>query len=173
MTERPSMIQNTLSSTNHKFVLHKANTKIFNWQVQKFDVPDINISTAKATSSPKVGSWNLAGTAINYDRLRVEFLLDENLEAWIEIKEWINEIVAPYENQPTNLYGQAESTAAIHIMTNNHSPTGKVFTFNRLYPVRLKGPSYDATVTDPAPLTCEVEFAYDTYDLEIAVGSSI
>jgi hypothetical protein len=167
------MIQNTMSSTNHKFVLHKANTKIFNWQVQKFDVPDINISTAKATSSPKVGSWEIAGTAISYDRLVVQFLLDEDLEAWIEIKEWIKEIVAPYDNQPTNLYGQAESTAAIHIMTNNHSPTGKVFTFNRLYPVRLKGPSYDVTVTDPTPLTCEVVFAYDTFDLEIAVGSAI
>lgn len=173
MSNRPSMIQNTLSSTNHKFVLHKANTKIFNWQVQKFDVPDINISTAKATSSPKVGSWNLAGTAINYDRLVVEFLLDEDLESWVEIKEWINEIVSPYENQPTNLYGQAESTAAIHIMTNNHSPTGKVFTFNRLYPVRLKGPSYDATVTDPTPLTCVVEFAFDTFDMEISVGAAI
>lgn len=173
MTDRPSMIQNTLSSTNHKFVLHKANTKIFNWQVQKFDVPDINISTAKATSSPKVGSWNIAGTAINYDMLRVQFLLDENLEAWAEIKEWIKEIVDPYGNQPTNLYNQAESTAAIHIMTNNHSPTGKVFTFHRLYPVRLRGPSYDVTVSDPTPLTCVVDFMYDTYDLEIAVDNTI
>lgn len=173
MSENGIMIQNSLSSTNHKFVLHKPNTKIFNWQVQKFDVPDISISTANATSSPKVAGFQLAGTGMKFDRLRVQFVLDENLETWIEIYRWLKEIVEPYGNQPTNLYNQAESTAAIHIMTNNHSPTGKVFTFRRLFPVRLKGPEYDVTVTDSTPLICEVEFAYDTFDLEIASGATI
>ena len=173
MSERPNLINNTFSSTNHKFVLHKGDHKIFNWNVQTFVLPDISISTAKATSSPKVGSWEIAGTAVNYDRLVVRFLLDENLEAWQEIYTWLKELVNGYQNQPTNLYGQAESTAAIHITTNNHSSLGKVFTFRRLFPVRLGGIEFDATVTDPGILSCEVTFQYDVYDLEIQAGVTI
>lgn len=173
MTERAIMIQNTLSSTNHKFVLHKQNTKIFNWQVQKFDVPDISISVAKATSSPKIDSWRIAGTGLVYDRLTVRFVLDENLEAWVEIYKWLKEIVDGYGPQPTELYGQAESTAAIHVMTNNHSPTGMVYTFRRLFPVRLGGPQYDVTSTDPDQQVIEVEFAYDVFDFELAAAEII
>ena len=173
MEPRPNLITNTFSSTNHKFVLHKADQKIFNWNVQIFALPDISISTAKATSSPKNASWEIAGTGISYDKLVVRFLLDENLEAWQEIYTWLKEIVDPYKNQPTNLYGQAESTAAIHITTNNHSSLGKVFTFHRLFPVRLGGIEFDATVSDPGILSCEVTFAYDVYDLEIGAGVTI
>lgn len=173
MTERTIMIQNTLSSTNHKFVLHKQNTKIFNWQVQKFDVPTISISEAKTTSSPKIDSWRIAGTALKYDTLRVQFVLDENLEAWIEIYRWIKEICDGYGPQPTELYGQAESTAAIHVMTNNHSPTGMVYTFKRLWPIALTGPQYDVTSSDPDQQVVTVEFRYDTFDFELAAAENI
>lgn len=173
MDERTTLITNTFSSTNHKFVLHKYNHKVFNWNVQIFALPDISISTAKATSSPKVGSHELAGTAMNFDRLVVRFLLDENLEAWQEIYTWLKELVDPYKHQPTNLYGEAESTAAIHITTNNHSSLGKVFTFHRLFPVRLGGIEFDTTVSDPGVMSCEVTFAYDVYDLEVLAGVTI
>jgi hypothetical protein len=162
-----------MSSTNHKFVLHKPDTKIFNWNCQIFDLPDISISTAKATSSPKIGSWELPGTALIFEKLTVRFLMDENIEAWQEIYVWIKELVDGYKPQPTNLYGQAESTASIHILTNNHSSMGKVFTFRRLYPVRLGGIQFDTTVSGPQVLSCDVTFVYDTYDLEIGAGVTI
>ena len=99
--------------------------------------------------------------------------MDENIEAWQEIYVWIKELVDAYKHQPTNLYNQAESTAAIHITTNNHSSLGKVFTFHRLFPVRLGGIEFDSTTTDPNVLSCDVTFAYDVYDLEIGAGVSI
>lgn len=168
--ERPNLIQNTMSGTNFKFVLHKSNTKIFNWLVQTPSLPSINISVAKATSSPKVGSWNIAGTAMNFEMLTVRFLMDENIEAWREIYAWLKELVDPYKPMPTTLYNQAESTAAIHILTNNHSSLGKVFTFRRLFPVKLGGIELDSTSQDSNILTCDVTFAYDTYDLEVDAG---
>lgn len=171
--ERPNLIQNTMSGTNHKFVLHKADRKIFNWNVQTFTLPDISITTAKATSSPKVASFELAGTALVFERLTVRFLMDENIEAWQEIYVWLKELVDAYKNQPTNLYAQAESTASIHITTNTHSSLGKVFTFHRLFPVRLGGIEFDTTSDDPNILACDVTFAYDVYDLEIDAGITI
>lgn len=168
--ERPNMIQNTMSATNHKFVLHKADTKVFNWNCQVYTLPDISISTAKATSSPKIGSFELAGTALIFEKLTVRFLMDENIEAWQEIYKWIKELVDGYAPQPTNLYGVAESTASIHVLTNNHSTLGKVFTFHRLFPVRLGGIELDTTVTGPHVVACDVTFMYDRYDLEIDAG---
>lgn len=173
MTERPNLIQNTMSGTNFKFVLHKSDTKIYNWMVQAPTLPDISISTAKATSSPKVASWELAGTGMAYERLTVRFLMDENLEAWQEIYQWLKEIVDPYNPQPTELLNQAESTASIHVLTNNHSPSGKVFTFRRLFPVRLGGIEYDSTSHDSNIVSCVATFAYDVYDLEIGAGKII
>lgn len=171
--ERPNMIQNTMSATNHKFVLHKPDTKVFNWNCQIFTLPDISISTAKATSSPKIGTFELAGTALNFEKLTVRFLMDENIEAWQEIYAWIKELVDGYAPQPTTLYGVAESTASIHVLTNNHSSMGKIFTFHRLFPIRLGGIMFDTTVNTPETLTCDVTFMYDRYDLEIDAGKTI
>lgn len=173
MSDNQSMIQNTMSGTNFKFVLHKSDTKVFNWMVQNPSLPAISISTAKATSSPKVGTWNLAGTAINFEPLVVRILMDENIAAWQEIYAWIKELVEPYDGMPTNLYGQAESTASLHVLTNNHSSLGKVFTFHRLFPVKLGGIEFDSTSPDANILHCDVVFMYDTYDLEIDAGKII
>lgn len=168
-----NMIQNTMSGTNFRFVLHKQNTKTFNWMIQDTKLPDINITTARATSSPKVATHEIAGTGIGFERLTVRFLMDENIEAWQEIYVWIKELVEGYGPQPTNLYNEAESTASIHLTSNQHATLGKVFTFNRLYPVRLGGIELSTTPTDPFVLSCEVTFAYDTYDLEIDAAKKI
>lgn len=172
MIERDTMIQNPMSVTNHKFVLHKPGRSVFNWQIQTFRLPDIAITQAKATSSPKVDSWNLAGTALSFDKLTVTFLMDENIEAWQEIYIWLKELVEGYKPQPTNLL-EAESTAAIHVSTNQHASMGKVFTFRRLYPVRLGGIEFDTTSGEPGALKCDVTFQFDTYDLEIDAGKII
>lgn len=168
--QRTNLIQNTMSGTNFKFVLHKTDTKIFNWLVQNPSLPGINITRAKTTSNPLVGSWEIAGTGMNFEPLVVRFLMDENIEAWREIYAWLKELVKPYGKMPTNLVGQAESTASIHITTNNHSSLGKVFTFHRLFPVQLGGIEFDSTSVDSNILACEVTFLYDTYDLEVDAG---
>lgn len=172
MTARTVMIQNTMSTNNHKFVLNKADTKIFNWQVQTFALPDIELAAARATSSPKVGSWSIAGTAMYFNELEVTFLLDENIETWIEIYRWMKEIVEPYKNQTKEII-PSESTISIHVMNNNRSSLGKVFNFHRVWPVRLGGIEFSTTNESPEELTCTVTFKFDTYDLEIDAGVSI
>lgn len=166
------MIQNTMSTNNHKFVLNKSDAKTFNWQVQAFVLPDIELASAKATSSPKVGSWSIAGTAMYFNELEVTFLLDENLEAWIEIYKWMKELVRPYGNQTQEII-PTESTISIHLMNNNRSSLGKVFNFYRVWPVRLGGIDFSTMNESPEELSCTVAFKFDTYDLSIDAGVSI
>ena len=169
---RETMIQNTISTNNHKFMLNKNGTRVFNWQIQDFSIPNLQITRARATSSPKVANWDLPGTGLMFDDLEVTFLLDENIESWIEIYRWIKELVEPYGHQKERII-PTESTISIHLMNNNRSSTGKIFNFHRVWPVFLGGIKFSTTNEEPDELSCTVTFKYDTFDLELDAGKSI
>ena len=170
---RGTMIQNTASANNHKFVLNKDGTKTFTWSVQNFSLPDIALSQANANSSPKVGSWRIVGTGVLYDDLEITFILDENFESYIELYKWMMNLVRPYGAQNTKVLAE-ESTASLHLMTNQLSPMGIIFNFHRLYPVRLGGITFDTTNEgEPGILKCSATFSYDTFDIELGADKTI
>ena len=158
---------NTASGNSHKFVLNKNNKRTFNWVVQDFELPGIGITRARYTQSPKIENTEFAGTAVTYDDLQVTFLLDENLESYIEIYTWMMDLMAPDRHQSTSLANE-ESTASVHIMTNQLAHMGLVFNFHRLWPTNLGGIQFVTTNDgEPAVLTCTVTFKYTKFDIEL------
>jgi len=120
------------------------------------------------------------GEIIDFEDLTFSFLVDENLENYMEIQNWIRGIGFPesltqiYEFQKNdkgkspyaetgelNLY----SDGTLTILDSMNRPKFKV-KFNDMFPYRLSTLEFDATQTDIEYFTALVSFKYSIYNID-------
>ena len=134
----------------------------------------------------------MMGDQLTYDNLSVSFIVDEFLENYLSIHEWMTAIGFPKNrtqfsefksntsNTPSanavksNDIGDVQkptstnalfSDATLTILSNKNNPIVNVF-FRDLYPVAMTGLSYNQAATDVEYLTAEITFAYQLYEIE-------
>jgi hypothetical protein len=135
----------------------------------------------------------MMGDQLTYDNLAVSFIVDEHLENYLSIHEWMTAIGFPKNrtqfsefksnksNTPSanavksNDIGDVQkptsanalfSDATLTILSNKNNPIVNVF-FRDLYPVALTGLSYNQAATDVEYMTAEITFAYQLYEIEV------
>ena len=119
------------------------------------------------------------GEKIQFQDLTLRFLIDENLENYIEVQNWMRGIGFPetldqiYDFQKTgninetsmlNLY----SDGTLTVLSQLNQPLFNV-KFEDMFPYFLSNVQFDATVPDIEYLTAEVSFKYSIYNIEPAV----
>ena len=134
----------------------------------------------------------MMGDQLTYDNLAVSFIVDEHLENYLSIHEWMTAIGFPKNrtqfsdfksnnsNTPSaiavtsNDIGDVQkptsanalfSDATLTILSNKNNPIVNVF-FRDIYPVALTGLSYNQGATDVEYMTAEITFAYQLYEIE-------
>lgn len=146
------------------------------------NIPDLLLGT---TIQPTQALKNLPvpGEIIEFGDLTLRFLVDENMENYIEVQNWIRGIgfpesleqiydfqdetegVARPDLQSTmNIY--SDGTLIVYDSLSN--PNFKVH-FENMFPYSLTTLQFDATLADTEYFTAEVSFKYDIYNIE-AVG---
>jgi len=146
------------------------------------NIPDLLLGT---TIQPTQALKNLPvpGEIIEFGDLTLRFLVDENMENYIEVQNWIRGIgfpesleqiydfqdetegVARPDLQSTmNIY--SDGTLIVYDSLSN--PNFKVH-FENMFPYSLTTLQFDATLADTEYFTAEVSFKYDVYNIE-AVG---
>jgi len=133
----------------------------------------------------------IMGDKLTYDNLTISFLVDEYLENYISLHEWMTAIGFPKSreqfanfrsttsNTPVETRGSstdigdvgASTTsrslfgdATLTILTNKNNPIIDV-RFQDLYPVSLGALQYDQSPSDVTYLTVDVEFDYKIYEI--------
>jgi len=119
------------------------------------------------------------GEKIDFGDLSLRFLIDENLENYLEVQNWIRGIGFPesltqiYDFQKTgNIDGDNDmlnlySDGTLTILSQLNKPMFYV-KFEDLFPYQLSDIQFDATVADVEYLTAEVSFKYTIYNIEPA-----
>ena len=120
------------------------------------------------------------GDVLEFEDLRFRFLVDANLENYMEIQNWLRglgfpeslkeiydfqEQDSPYnggqpERSQLNLY----SDGTLTILDQLNNPKFKVF-FKDLFPISLTTLTFDATLQSEEFFTAEVSFKYTIYDI--------
>ena len=121
------------------------------------------------------------GTNLTFENLEIQFIVDEKLENYIELHQWLVGIgfpksrdqfssfrkdqasVFPTDGNDKNmagLYGDATLT----IMTSKNNPIMEV-RFSDLYPVSLGALQFDQQATDITYLTATATFSYKLYEM--------
>lgn len=122
----------------------------------------------------------LPGDQLEFEDLRLRFLVDANLENYMEIQNWLRglgfpesleeiydfqEQDSPYnrgqpEKSQLNLY----SDGTLTVLNQLNNPKFKVY-FKDLFPTSLTTLTFDATLQSEEFFTAEVSFKYTIYDI--------
>ena len=140
-------------------------------------IPEISLGTALQPSYLK--DIDVPGDKLSYGDFSFRFLVDENLENYMKIHNWLTGLGYPettqdYKDLTTNVDGirdpkEAFSDGALHILNSNYRDIA-IVKFNDLFPVFLTPLEFEATDTDINYFTAEVTFKYTVYNVVSADG---
>ena len=133
----------------------------------------------------------ILGDKLTYDDLNISFIVDENLENYIEMHNWLTGIGFPKDrsqfstfrsttsNVATTTRGESKdigdvsastpelamtSDAVMTILTNKNNPVVEC-RFADVFPTSLSGLTYSQNQTDVDYLTATVSFKYQIYEI--------
>ena len=167
-----SQIQNRnfLSPVGFKFTLAKYPKVSFFCNSSR--IPEINLGTAIQPSYLK--DLDVPGEKLTYGDLTISFLVDESLENYMAVHNWLTGLGFPettqqFKNLTTNDDGirdlkEQYSDGSLSILNSNYRPTANV-KFKDLFPVSLTSLEFDSTLTDIQYFTAEATFKYTVYNI--------
>jgi len=166
--------RNFLSPTGFKFLLKRSPKVAF--FCNQANIPDLNLGIANQPTYLK--DIDTPGDKITFGDLNLRFLVDENLENYMEIQNWIRGLGYPesvqefrdlsnqgiiqgrYANDRQNIY----SDGTLQILSSSLVSKFQVF-FKDLFPYSLQTLTFDATDTDIQYFTADVSFKYTIYSI--------
>ena len=151
------------------------------------NIPDLSLGEAVIPTPYK--DIPIMGDKITFGNLDVSFIVDEHLENYVSIHNWLIGIGFPKNrqqfssfrsdtsNNPTSAktvsvdrVGNATpdrgmySDATLTILSNKNNPLVEV-RFTDIFPVSLRALSYDNAATDVDYLTAQISFRYKLYEI--------
>ena len=170
--------RNFLAPVGFKFSLSKYPKVSFFSNTAR--IPDISLGTA--IESTYLKDIDIPGEKLTYGELNIRFLVDENLENYMAIHNWLTGLGFPesaqdFIDQTTNDLGQRDlreqySDGSLHILNSNYNDIA-VVKFKDLFPVYLTSLEFDATESDISYFTADVTFKYTIYDILSPTGKPL
>lgn len=165
--------RNLLSPVGFKFILDQAPKVDFYSNFA--GIPAITLGSSLQTRYGK--NIDIPGDKMTFEDFRLRFLVDENMENYMEIWNWMTGLGFPYSleqyrdlevnskdyNDPGlkgDFYERSDGT--LSILNSSFNVQSQVI-FSGLYPVFLSALDFDATTTDINYFTAEVTFKYTYY----------
>ena len=174
--------RNFLSPTGFKFTLTRTPKVAF--FCNQANIPDLNLGIAIQPSYTKM--LPTPGDIIEFGDLSLRFLVDENLENYMEIQNWMRGLGFPEELQQfddleksgvvrgnytqdrQNIY----SDGTLQVLTSSQIPNFQI-RFQDLFPYTLSTMTFDATDTDIQYFTADVSFKYTIYNIYDLQGNKL
>ena len=168
--------RNFLSPIGFKFTLAK--TPKVDFFCNSARIPEITLGTAIQPSYLK--DIDVPGDKLQYGDLSLRFLVDEEMENYMSIHNWLVGLGFPETaqqfkdlttetNQNSNRFGDEDrdlafSDASLYILNSNYRTTG-IVKFQGLFPVSLTSLDFEATDTDINYFTAEATFKYTIFNI--------
>ena len=167
--------RNFLSPIGFKFSIAK--TPKVEFYCNSARIPEITLGTAIQPSYLK--DVDVPGDKLQYGDFSLRFLVDEELENYMKIHNWMKGLGYPettkeYKDLTTNVDGlrdskEAFSDGSLHILNSNYRDIA-IVKFNDLFPIGLTSLDFEATDTDVNYFTAEVVFKYTVYNIVASDG---
>ena len=164
--------RNFLSPVGFKFTLAKEPKVSFFSNSAR--IPEINLGTAVQPSYLK--DVDVPGDKLQYGDFSLRFLVDENLENYMKIHNWLRGLGYPESTKNFKDYMTDDTTNVLdpemksfsdgnlHILNSNYR-TVAIVKFDDLFPVSLTSLDFDASESDINYFTAEVSFKYTVYNI--------
>lgn len=162
-----------LSPTGFKFSLAKK-PKI-DFFCDTASIPGINLGVAIQPTYLK--NIPVPGDVLSYDDLTINFNVDEDMENYLEVHNWLTQFGFPRDlgqyqqllDEDENSAGKQTaisgmSDASLIIYNSNYVPNVKV-NFQDLFPVSLSAIQFETKVNDIQYVTAQAVFKYTLYEI--------
>jgi hypothetical protein len=148
------------------------------YHVQECNLPGIAFS-GDAIFNTRFKALPMIGDTLNYEPLELTFIVQENLQNYMEIHNWMTGAGFPYSNQQASdaiREGESEkstqgrvaaltSDATLTLFTNKNNPLIEI-TFTNMYPTSLSALQFDTKDTEATQLTATVTMNYHIYSFK-------
>jgi len=176
MTSFANQIENRnfLSPIGFKFTLAKEPKVSFFSNSTR--IPEINLGTAIQPTYLK--DLDVPGDKLVYGDFSLRFLVDENLENYMAVHNWLTGLGYPettqqfkdlVTNDDVRDLKEQFSDGSLHILNSNYRDIA-IVKFRDLFPINLTSLDFEATDTDINYFTAEVSFKYTIYNILAADG---
>jgi len=161
--------KNMLSPTGFRFVLNR--TPGVNYFTYSVPIPTLSLGEID-TENPNV-RLPFPGDKLRFEPLSIRFRVDEDLQNYLEIHNWLLSLGYPedilnqsgYARGAYNTSGAVYSDGSLLILTSNMNVNLRI-TFKNLFPISLTELNFDASLTDIEYLEATATFRYSTYEIE-------
>jgi hypothetical protein len=174
--------RNFLTPVGFKFILNRAPKVTF--FSNSANIPGITLGIANQANYLR--DIPQPGDKMEFEDFTLRFLVDENLENYNEISNWIRGLGFPeslaqiYELQQSNpnldqpRKGQLNmySDATLNVLSSNQNANFKI-KFKDMFPYSLTTLQFDATDTDIDYFTAEVSFKYTMFNITDLNGNPL
>ena len=162
--------RNFLSPVGFKFTLAK-NPKI-SFFCNSARIPEISLGSA--VQSTYLKDLDIPGEKLTYGDFSLRFLVDENMENYMAVHNWLTGLGFPetaqqFRDLTTDDDGQTDlnlqfSDGSLHILNSNFRDVA-IVKFRDLYPISLTSLEFESSDTDINYFTAEVSFKYTVYNV--------
>jgi hypothetical protein len=163
MTALKRTPQNTgfLQPTKYQLVFPNIENMVF--FCQSINIPGLSINSLPQPT-PFVDIVR-PGQKISYETLEIEFIVDEYMNSWKDIHNWIRSMADPVTFPVLNKAGTTYSDAILTVLTNLNNPNIRIH-FKNMFPSDLSGIKLSTTDSADTTITATATFRYDYYDIE-------
>ena len=174
-----------LSPTQFRFGIHQLPKVEF--FVQTCNLPGLTMNNTEIPNPFK--NIPVMGEKIEYEDLNLTFLVDEYLENYLQLHQWLTAIGFPEKREQFRTHRDVTSNtpasggtpsvdtinsavadkamysdAYLMILSNKNNPIVEI-DFKNEFPTSIGGLSFDGGATDVEYLTCDVTFKYQIYEI--------
>jgi len=160
--------KNFLSPINFNFSIQRA--PHLNFFVQSVNIPGISL-LPPAAGTP-FSNIPVPGDRLHYQELIVQFKVDEDLQDYLELHNWIRSLGFPedfteYAQIAHVAPGSAKGTSSdITLLVSNQIRIPKwQITFRNAFPVSISSLNFSTTDSDVQYITASANFRYIFYDI--------
>jgi len=169
--------RNFLQATSFSFKVQRAPT--IGFYGNAINVPGMNLGVAEQPTYLK--TIPRPGEILDFNDLRIKFLIDQGLENYLEIQNWMRGIGFPeslqeiydwQNNGPVNTRQSPNSQninlysdGTLTVLNGINRPVFQI-NFKDMFPYSLSDINFDSTLSDVEYLTAEVGFKYSIYNID-------
>ena len=153
-----------LSNNKFDFVLNRIPN--FTFLVQSVNLPGISLGLTEVPTSAT--TLRIPGTIVNFSSVSLSFIVDEGMQSWYEIYNWITRLGNPTSSAKQLGFSQEPggdnyitSDASLLIKTNANNPSWRV-DFFEMFPTDLSDINFSTTESQEF-ITSSATFNYTYY----------
>jgi len=136
------------------------------YTAQKVNIPSLSAPNVN-TGSP-IGALYQAGGSITFDDLSLSFIINEDMDNYLEIHKWLTGINTPQSTDQYRKFDTTENIKSDIIVTiqNSHKNSNMRIHYRDCFPISISDVQLDITTSDIDYPEATVIFKYNYFTIE-------